>query len=269
MISLDTNLLLGYYQARNGLSAAVGGTSTNVAASKAKAPTPPWSTLSAAPKADEMLKSVMMGRKFIDEYQTQLDVKGASEDYRQLFAIHQGLSTLEALARKADDKDTTAAELKRIQASFTRGMAEVSGYIDDANFEKLRLTYGDVADKGKTAVGVPKTVPKYMTSTLHQGTATDAVEAFQGDMKFSVKIRLPNKVEKTIDFDLAEMGSTTRSMNEVVKYINTKLSGAGFSTRFAVEKIAGAEKTTEVNGRTIKLGNEPDKFALKIQGDTT
>ena len=216
MISLDTNLLLGCYQARNGLSAAVGGTSTNVAASTAKAPTPPWSTLSAAPKADEMLKSVMMGRKFIDEYQTQLDVKGASEDYRQLFAIHQGLSTLEALARKADDKDTTAAELKRIQASFTRGMAEVSGYIDDANFEKLRLTYGDVADKGKTAVGVPKTVPKYMTSTLHQGTATDAVEAFQGDMKFSVKIRLPNKVEKTIDFDLAEMGSTTRSMNEVV-----------------------------------------------------
>lgn len=269
MISLDTNLLLGYYQAKNGLSAAVGGTATNVASSVKKAPTPPWSTLSAAPKADEMLKSVMMGRKFIDEYQTQLDVKGASEDYRQLFAIHQGLSTLEALAKKADEKDTTAAELKRIQAAFTRGMSEVSGYIDDTNFDKLRLTYGDVADKAKTTVGVPKTVPKYMTSPLHQGTATDAVEAFQGDMKFSVKIRLPNKVETTIDFDLAEMGSTTRSMNEVVKYINAKLSSAGFSTRFAVEKIAGAEKTTEVNGRTIKLGAEPDRFALKIQGDTT
>ena len=269
MISLDTNLLLGYYQAKNGLSAAVGGTTTNVASSVKKAPTPPWSTLSAAPKADEMLKSVMMGRKFIDEYQTQLDVKGASEDYRQLFAIHQGLSTLEALAKKADEKDTTAAELKRIQAAFTRGMSEVSGYIDDTNFDKLRLTYGDVADKAKTTVGVPKTVPKYMTSPLHQGTATDAVDAFQGDMKFSVKIRLPNKVETTIDFDLAEMGSTTRSMNEVVKYINAKLSSAGFSTRFAVEKIAGAEKTTEVNGRTIKLGAEPDRFALKIQGDTT
>ncbi|KQW71884.1 hypothetical protein ASE17_03100 [Phenylobacterium sp. Root77] len=269
MIGLDTNLLLGYFQARNGLSASVGGTSTTVASSVAKAPTPPWSTLSAAPKADEMLKSVLMGRKFIDGYQTQLDVKGASEDYRQLFAIHQGLATLEAMARKADDKDTSSAELKRIQAAFTRGMAEVSGYIDDANFDKLRLTYGDVNDKAKSVVGVPKTTPRYVTSPLHQGTATDPVEAFQGDMKFSVKIRLPNKVETTIDFDLAEMGSTTRSMNEVVKYINTKLSASGFSTRFAVDKIAGADKTTEVNGRTIKLGKEPDKFGLKIQGDTT
>ena len=271
VISFDSNILLNYYQAKNSLGAAASGGGKVSAATGAttKAPTPPWSTLSKAPKADELLKSVLMGRKFIDEYQTQLDVKGASEDYRQLFAMHQGLATLEALARKADDKDTSAAELKRIQTAFTRGLAEVSGYIDDANFEKLRLTYGDVGDKAKTAVGVPKTTPKYLTSPLHQGTANDEVEAFQGNVQFSVKVRLPNKVETTVDFDLAEMGSTPRSMNEVVKYMNAKLGAAGYRTRFSVEKIAGADKTTEVNGRTIKLGKEPDKFALKIQGDTT
>lgn len=272
MIRLDSNVLLGYYQARNsqGATSAAGSTATGGgAAAVKKAPTPPWSTLSKAPKAEEMIKSVLMGRKFIDEYQTQLDVKGASDDYRQLFAMHQGLSTLEALARKADNKDTSAAELKRIQAAFTRGMTEVSSYIDAAKFDKLRLTYGDVADKAKTAVGVPKTVPKYTTSPLHQGTANDPVDAFQGAMKFSVKIRLPNKVETTVNFDLAEMGSTPRSMNEVVKYMNAKLNAAGYRTRFAVEKIPGADKTTEVNGRTVKLGKEPDKFALKIQGDST
>lgn len=269
MISLDTNLLLGYYQARTSAGAAAPGSATSAVNLAKKAPTPPWSTLSKAPKADEMLKSVMMGRKFIDEYQTQLDVKGASDDYRQLFAMHQGLSTLEALARKADSKDTSAADLKRIQAAFNRGMAEVSSYIDASKFEKLRLTHGDAADKAKGTVGVPKTTPRYVTSPLHQGTADDPVDAFQGDVRFSVKIRLPNKTETTIDFDLADMGSKPRSMNEVVKFINAKLAGTSFSTRFAVEKIAGAEKTTEVNGRTIKLGKEPDKFALKIQGDST
>lgn len=268
MISLDTNLLLGYYQARTGAGATATGSNV-LGGPAAKAPTPPWSTLSKAPKADEMLKSVMLGRKFIDEYQTQLDVKGASEDYRQLFAIHQGLSTLEALARKADDKATSAAELKRIQAAFTRGMAEVSGYIDAAKFDKLRLTHGDVTNRARGSVGVPKTTPKYVSAPLHQGTATEPVAAFDGAMQFSVKIRLPNKVETTVNFDLAEMGSTPRSMNEVVKYLNAKLSAAGFSTRFAVEKIPGQEKTTEVNGRTVKLGREPDKFALKLQGDSS
>ncbi|WP_312165339.1 hypothetical protein [Phenylobacterium sp.] len=269
MISLDTNLLLGYYQARTNASAAAAGSPTSAVGAVKKAPTPPWSSLSKAPKADEMLQSVMMGRKFIDEYQTQLDVKGASEDYRQLFAMHQGLATLEALARKADSKDTSAADLKRIQAAFNRGMAEVSSYIDAAKFEKLRLTHGDATDKAKGTVGVPKTTPRYVTPPLHQGTADEPVEAFQGDVRFSVKVRLPNKTETTIDFDLSEMGSQPRSMTEVVKFMNAKLAGTSFTTRFAVEKIPGAEKTTEVNGRTIKLGKELDKFALKIQGDST
>jgi len=268
VIRLDTNLLLGYYQARNGASVGVAG-GTGLGAAAKKAPTPPWSTLSKAPKADEMLKSVMMGRKFIDEYTTQLDVKGASEDYRQLFAMHQGLSTLEALARRADEKNVSASELKRVQAAFTRGMTEVASYIDAAKFEKLRLTHGDATDKAKGTVGVPKATPKYLTAPLHQGTADDPVEAFQGDVRFSVKIRLPNKTETTIDFNLADMGSKPRSMNEVVKFINAKLSGTNFTTRFAIEKIPGAEKTAEVNGRTVKLGKEPDKFALKIQGDRT
>lgn len=270
MISLDSNILLTYYQAKSGL-ASTGAASGSGAAlgSTTKAPTPPWSSLSKAPKADELLKSVMLGRKFIDEYQTQLDVKGASDDYRRLFAMHQGLSTLEALARRAGEDDISAADLKRVQAAFTRGMAEVTGYIDDSNFEKLRLTLGDATDKAKTAVGVPKTTPRYLTAPIHQGTATEPVEAFQGAMQFSVKIRLPNKTETTINFDLAEMGATPRTMNNVVKYMNDKLVGTSFSTRFAVEKIPGAEKTTVVNGRTVKLGQEPDKFALKIQGDTT
>ena len=270
MISLDSNILLSYYQARSGVaSAGAGATGAGAVGTTTKAPTPPWSTLSKAPKTDELLKSVLLGRKFIDEYQTQLDVKGASDDYRKLFAMHQGLATLEAMARKAGEDDVSAADLKRMQAAFSRGMAEVSGYIDDANFEKLRLTYGDTADKAKATVGVPKTTPRYLTSALHQGTATDPVDAFQGDVKFSMKVRLPNKVETTVNFDLAEMGATPRTMNNVVKYLNDKLGTTGFRTRFAVEKIPGADKTTEVNGRTVKLGKEADKFALKIQGDTT
>ena len=277
LISLDTSILLSYYQARAGVGVATAGaTRTDAATGKpigvggTAAPTAPWSSLSTAPKADELMKSVLAGRKFIDETQAKLDVKGASEDYRQLFTMYQGLALLESLAKKANDDKTSDAELKRIQTAFSRGMAEVSGYIDQADFEHLRLTYGDTTNRSRAAVGVPRTTPRYLTDPIHQGTATEEVAAFQGDLKFSMKVRLPNKTETTINFDLAEMATTPRTMNNVVKYLNDKIAQTtGFRTRFAVEKIPGEEKTTEINGRTVSLGKQPDRFAIKIQGDAT
>jgi hypothetical protein len=274
VISLDTSILLSYYQAKSGAAVAGSGgsaaTGSKTGVGGTAAPTAPWSSLSKAPKADDLIKSVLLGRKFIDEAQSQLDVKGASEDYRQLFTMYQGLALLESIAKKANEDDVSASELKRLQAAFSRGMGEVSGYIDDANFDHLRLTYGDATDKAKAAVGVPKTTPRYLTDPVHQGTATDAVEAFQGDVRFSMTVALPNKTQKTIDFDLSEMGAQPRSMSNVVKYLNDKIAATtGYRTRFAVEKIPGEEKTVEVNGRTVSLGKAADKFAIKIQGDTT
>ncbi|HEY9233678.1 MULTISPECIES: NHL repeat-containing protein [Phenylobacterium] len=273
MIGLDTSILLSYYQAKSGSVVASGGVAapgSKTGVGGTAAPTAPWSSLSKAPKPDDLLKSVLIGRKFIDEAQTQLDVKGASDDYRQLFTMYQGLALLESLAKRADDDKVSPAELTRIQAAFSRGMAEVSNYVDSTDFEHLRLTYGDAADKAKATVGVPKTTPRYLTDPIHQGTATEAVEAFQGDVRFSMNVALPNKTQKTIDFDLSEMGSLPRSMNNVVKYLNDKIATTtGYWTRFAVEKIPGEEKTVEVNGRTVSLGKAPDQFAIKIQGDTT
>jgi hypothetical protein len=152
--------------------------------------------------------------------------------------MYQGLALLEGLAKRADDDKTSAAELKRIQAAFSRGMSEVAGYIDGTDFDHLRLTYGDTTNRARATVGVPRTTPRYLTDPIHQGTSTEEVAAFQGEMKFSMKVRLPNKTETTIDFDLSEMAATPRTMNNVVKYLNDKIAQSnGFRTRFAVEKI--------------------------------
>lgn len=271
LIGFDTNILLSYYQARAG-GAALAGAGAGGAVlpgNTPKAPTAPWSTLSKAPEVDELMKSVLMGRKFINEDATQLDVKGASDDYRQLFTMHEGLATLEALAKRADEKGVSASELRRIQAAFERGAAEVSAYIDQTKFDKLRLTHGDAADKARMSVGVPKTVPRYVTAPLHDGAESDPVATFEGDVKFSVSVKQPNNVVGVIDFDLSEMGATPRTMSNVVKYMNDKLATTSYSTRFAVERIKGEDKTAEVNGKTVTVAKAKDQFALKIQGDST
>ena len=64
-----------------------------------KQPTPPWSTNVEPPKQDALVRAALGGRKFINEDAAQLDVKTASADYRKLFALYQGLDTLNALVK--------------------------------------------------------------------------------------------------------------------------------------------------------------------------
>lgn len=269
MIGFDTNILVSYYQAKAGAAAAGSSTPTAQAGNTPKAPTAPWSTLSKEPKVDELMKNVLMGRAFVNENTTQLDVKGASDDYRQLFTMHQGLATLQSLAEKANKDGLSASELKKIQTAFDRGVEEVSAYIDQTKFDKLRLTLGETIDRAKSSVGVPKTTPRYTTKVLHEGSADAPVESFQGDTKFSVQIKLLNNTGATVDFDLSEMGDTPRTMNNVVKYMNEKMAQTGYYTRFAVDKTTGEDKTTTVNGRTVVTAKGKEQFSLKIQGDTT
>lgn len=268
MITFDSNLLLGYYQAKAGMGTSALASGATSAAARKASPTAPWSG-GQAPEPSELVRNALAGRKFVDENAAKLDVKGASEDYRTLFALHSGLSSLEALARRADEEGLPPGELKRIQEAFTRGTAEVSSAIEAAKFENLRLTHGEASDKAKMSVGVQKSYPNYTTAPLHSGQSDSPVEAFQGDVKFEMKVRRLNNTYVTVNFDLSEMGAAPRTMNSVVKYMNDKLATADVSTRMSVERIKGEAKEVEVNGRKVKVSSAVDSFALKIQGDTT
>ena len=59
MISLDTSILLSYYQAKSGAAVAGSGgsaaTGSKTGVGGTAAPTAPWSSLSKAPKADDLI----------------------------------------------------------------------------------------------------------------------------------------------------------------------------------------------------------------------
>src|SRR5262245_22890366 len=100
--SIDSNLLLGFYSSR---SPGAGGLSAGVSSgSKKVAPTAPWVKQSTPAQASAAVKAVLTGQKFINESAAQLDLPGASDDYRKLFSLYQGLSTLEGLVSHAQKK---------------------------------------------------------------------------------------------------------------------------------------------------------------------
>lgn len=270
-IGIDSSVLLGYYQSRAGVGAGSVVTSKGsgvvVNGKTIYAPTAPWATGSTAPKMADLTKSVLAGHRYIDENAAQLDMPGASADYKKLFALYQGLNALNGVVEQANAKTTTANDMLNLQRAFKRGVSETVGYADAIKLDGLRLTRGDAMLSDRTAVGVPRAQYSYKTETIATGHATDVVDAFQGNVAFTIQVKKLN-VTQNLSIDLNDMGSTPRTMSSVTSFINSKLQAAGYQTRFSVDRTAGEAKTVKVGNTSVTLPADADKLAFKINGDS-
>lgn len=265
MTSIDSSLLLGFYQSRTGQtsSLATGGSLTG----KTKyAPTAPWATNSVAPRASALVETVMQGRRFIDENAAVLDLPGASADYKKLFSLFQGLNALTGLAERMNVRGVTDAEKTKIEKLFTKGLAETVAYADSVKMEDIRLTRGEAMLSDKTKVGVPRANYTYTTATVHEGTSTEAVPEFAGAASFTVSVKKLSGTQN-INIDLSQM-TGTRSMSSVATFINSKLEAAGVITRFGVSRTPGEPKVVTTGNTKVTLPATGDKYAFKITGDS-
>lgn len=279
MISFDASLLTSYYNAKMGIvtqgtsssgSSGTGNTKTNSPTGQAAAPTAPWSSSSGMLSESELVTKVLSGQRFINSNAVTSNVAGASPDYTKLFTLYQGLSALEGLASKAQDSKISALTLAAVQRRFAAGMAEVGAYLSDTTYDHLSLTEGTLTSELKGTVGTARTDTVYTAPAIHSGSATTAVKAFEGDVKFTMSVkRIGTATPFTVDIDLSEMGTQTRSMSNVVSFINDKLKEQGLQTRFAVNRTPAVPTTTTVNGKTVTLSAGQDTFGLQIKGVTT
>lgn len=268
-VTIDSSILLGYYQARSGATAATAGGATASGGTKTKyAPTPPWSTTSGAAHSNTLVKSAMAGHRFVDEGAAKLDLEGASDDYKKLFALYQGLNTLHGLGERLQTKGLSTTEKNRIADIFTRGLSEVSTYTDKAKLEQMRLTRGETMISDKSAVGVPRPNYQYTTGKVHTGAQADAVTAFAGAVAFTIAVKR-GATTHTINVDLADMGSEPRTMGAVTAFINTKLQAEGLQTRFSVVRTAGEPRKVTTGGTTVTLPALADDYAFRVTGDST
>lgn len=271
MITFDSSLLLGYYQAKTaGLAAnataTTGASATTTASGKKAVPSAPWTTMTSEPS--DLVKAALNGRKFVDESAAVAASPTISGDYKKLFAAYQALNTLSAIANRSSEKGVTDSEIKRLQAVFSKGLNEVNSYVQNLSTDGMRLTTGTVMTSDKSSVGVPKNNYNYVTNTIYSGQVDDEVPTFKGNVSFTMNVKKFG-VATDVTMDLSEMGSTPRTMANVVSFFNQKLSDAGFDTQFAVNRTVGQERVTKVNGQDVKLPATGDDFALQIKGDLT
>ncbi len=268
MITFDSSLLLGYYQAKTA-GVAAGSTAsagTSSSSSSKGVPSAPWTAMTSEPS--DLVKAALNGRKFVDESAAVSAAPTISGDYKKLFAAYQAINTLSAIANRSAEKGVTDSEIKRLQAVFSKGLNEVNTYVQNLSTDGMRLTTGSVMTSDKSTIGVPKSNYGYVTNKIYSGQVDDEVPTFQGNVSFTMSVKKFG-VSTDLTMDLSEMGSTPRTMSNVVSFFNDKLKAGGFDTQFAVERTVGAERTTMVNGQSVKLPATGDDFALRIRGDST
>jgi hypothetical protein len=269
-IGIDPSLLTAAFNLKAGIGASG---QTTGADGGSSAPLPPWRlTQTASPGAiSDLVRGVLTGSKFINTGSAQLTApvsdKTSAANYKTLFGLYQGLTALNGLADLAAGKNVSSYDQARYQKAFQSGMTELQAFLDKQPFEGFDVVQGKVSTSLKSTIGAKPETDVYTTGTVYPGTINGEVPAFQGDVRFSAQV-VKGGTGATVDFDLSEMGSTPRTMGNVVNYLNAKLQAAGISTRFASSRTPGTAQTVQVGQKTITLSPSPDTFALQIKGNS-
>ena len=119
-----------------------------------------------------------------------------------------------------------------------------------------------------TSVGAQQSSDTYDTAPLVKSSPNAVVASLQGDISFSMTATSIQGQPTTVHFDLDDMGSTPRTLSNVVSYLNGQLQAANLKTRFATNLIPGeAAVTTTNNGVTTTVSSAtPDQYGLQING---
>ncbi len=276
LIGIDSSLLTAYYQSLSGAAGTssssssqnqtASATTSSNGRSKAVLPIAPWESKSQLLRAPDLVKKALEGRSLIDSNGLQASGADSTSDYGKLFTLYQGLSGLTGLADNIQTKNISTTEKAKVQSVFNKGLADISTYVDGLKLEAMSLTRGAATSTVRTSAGVHRSNTSYTTAPLHTGTATETVKAFEGPIVFDIAVKGVNTT-KNVNIDLAGMGATTRSINEVVAYINAQLKAQNISTRFEKVSIPAEPKTIQSNGKTITLPAGSPSWSLKIKGD--
>lgn len=263
----DFSALTGWYQAKNAtrlanLTPRASGASAgeaNPAARQGAGVLPPWDVRGEITGLDEVSRKVLAGGNFFDSKLSEFSGTDASTDIKSLFAMHQGLRRLYALANEAADKTTIDSRRSFLDRRFNEGLGQLDSFFQDIDLQGVSVLKGEELSKAESSVAVKRGLSEYTTGILHSGDFDAEVATLTGDVQFTVSVK-KSGVTTAINIDLADMGAMVRNLDNIAAHINSELEAAEMISRF--ERVKIGEK--DENG--IVPGNN---FGFKISGAST
>ena len=260
IVPFDFSALNGYYQAKTALRVANSVPSTAFARPSADAASAvassalPWRR---EPDLDALVRTSLGARSFIPARQAT-DAAADRSDVPKILLAYEALEKMKALADAVAGDTLPVGQAKRAQDRLNDGLNEVRGFLSSVDIRKTTLLLGEKLTRVESEVAIKRSSYEFTTRTLHEGAFDAEVAAFAGDRVFTIDVKKGGQFA-SLTVDLAEMGTTPRTLDAVAAFINTKLEAADVRTRFERTKIGVADK----NG--IIPGNE---FGFRIKGQS-
>lgn len=257
---VDATLLATWAKARAGV-----GVNASTLAQDPNAPLAPVWTPGVSPSEEALVQRALSAKPFFDIGAKLYSDLGATGDYKRLFALYSGLTTLQALAGRSEDTTLNKTQQAQTLAQFTRGLEELQTFFAQQKFDDIRFAQADRVDAAQTTLALPVKSEDYTTAVIHRGGLYQTVTGLASDAKFDIVATSAAGTERRVAIDLSQMGSIPRTLGNVVSFINGRLSAAGASSRLETVDQTPKETTIVLAGRTITQRYTGSKqYALKV-----
>ncbi|WP_421787323.1 hypothetical protein [Hyphobacterium sp.] len=263
----DFTALTGWYQAKTatrlaGLAPQPSGVSSagaNPAARQGNDVLPPWDVRGEITGLDEVSRKVLATGRFFDSTLAEFSATDASDDIKTLFSMHQGLRRMYALAEEAADKTTIDSRRDFLNRRFLEGVGQLDDFFQNTDLEGVTVLKGEELSKAEADVAISRGLSEYTTGIIHSGDFDAEVASLTGTVQFTIAVK-KSGTTTNVAIDLADMGGTTRNLDNIAAHINAELEAAGMISRFERVKIGEEDENGVVQG---------NDFGFKIKGAST
>jgi hypothetical protein len=262
---LDSSVLLGFYQAQ--LSATPSSIAANtrnaasLASTQAKGATaadnPPWNT----PNTNDAKQdaAVLSTTNFLDISKVPLSAGATADskmeqDNQKLFSLYSAVNTLAYIAKMGQKAGVTSGQLAGLNARFQTGLAQVQSYLSSTDFNGFNLQAAKPSDTVTSTAGIAFSDYSYATKQLVTNAQINSpMPGVSASDSFTIAIK-KGGTTTNVPIDMSQVtGGLT--LTNIVSYINSQLSAAGFSTRF--QKTTQGDTTTTSKNATYGLQITP------------
>src|SRR5476649_1222075 len=254
---IDSSLLLGFYQSQLAASpssiAAASAQAAQLAASQNQnSPTandnPPWNT----PNTNDAVQNakVLGTTNFLDTSNVPLSAGATTDakmeqDNQKLFSLYSAVNTLAYLSKMAQSSTATSGQLAGLNARFQTGLAQVQQYLGSTSFNNFNLQAAKPSPSVTSTAGIAFGGFTYATKQLVTNpNLNNALPGLSASDSFTIGIK-KGAVTTNVPIDLSQVPGTL-NLSNIVSYINSQLSAAGFSTRVQKTQQGGTD-TSDTN----------------------
>lgn len=261
IVSLDMSVLSGWYQSRINTSLASStalSSSARAASSSGNDIVAPWDVRGDVSSMEETRRRVLGSGVFFPQ-NSEFDDIDAPDDHKKLFDLYMGLKRLTSVAEEAKEKTTADTRRNFLDSRLQEGLTQFNSFYDDMDLEGLTLLKGEQLSKAQSEVAVSRGRSEYTTGVVHTGDFDAEVSSLTGSVQFNIAVK-KNGITTNIAIDLADMGATTRNLDNVAAHINSELEANGMLTKFSRVKVGVAGENGVIPG---------SDYGFKVQGILT